>query len=327
MLIRSVLIALLPAALLACAAAQDAGVPSGPPFPGFERSPHFHEWIKEWKVEPDAQIHVNLAGDHDSDLPTEVVFFALPNGNSIEWTIGRQMAEDLDWHFDIQHIGAQTRVLRQMFPDRNIVTVYLEANPRSWPSWRRDHENSSARIAGLLEEAFPRDEKTTWGSLTFGYLNGVDSIPDHVTRIAFLDSNYAYDSDEGHPEKLLEWLRRNARNHLVVVAYDDRNITFNGQRVVSDTGGTFRATTERMLPRLAQEVTFEGSEENGFHVWRGMDGQIDMRVHHNPENKILHTVMVGEMNGLIHALTVGTPQEVEGEHLKEERVYEEWIQP
>jgi hypothetical protein len=302
---------------------------------GFTQGPHFDEWVRETAFDPDARYVVNAPADFDPDRPTQVVFFGLPNGNTIEQTIGQRMHEGLDWHFDIQHIGAQVRHLRQFITDHNLVVVYLEANPRSWPTWRRNHEDSSALIAQLLEEASTGlGEDQTWvltghsggGSLTFGYINGLGEIPERINRIALLESNYAYSDKYRHGAKLLEWLNRSPENHLVVVAYDDRNITFNGERVVSDTGGTYRATTVRMLPRLEREVEFEHWQEGDILHWTAMDGQIDIRVHTNPENRILHTVLVGEMNGLIHALTVGTPLEGEAGTLEMGRVYEDWIQ-
>ncbi len=303
--------------------------------PGFEPSPHFGEWTRETTFEPNAYVHVNVAGDFDPARPTQVIFFALPNGNTTAQTIGRQMTEGLDWHFDIQHIGAQTRLLRQIVTDRNIVVVYLEADPRSWPGWRRTHENSSALIAQLLEGAFPRlSDEQTWvltghsggGSLAFGLMNGVDEIPDHIERIAFLDSNYAYDNAENHADKLLAWLRRDPNHTLVVVAYDDRYITYEGRRVVSDTGGTYRATTQRMLRRFQEEIELTHWRDGDFLGWRGMDGQIDLRVHTNPDNEILHTVLVGEMNGLLHALLIHTPHAAHSGNLQRHRAYEPWIQ-
>jgi hypothetical protein len=35
-----------------------------------------------------------------------LLFFALPNGNSIEWTTGKRLKKGDDWHYNIQHIGA-----------------------------------------------------------------------------------------------------------------------------------------------------------------------------------------------------------------------------
>jgi hypothetical protein len=303
--------------------------------PGFERSPHFGEWIREGTFDPSVRHHTNVPGDFNPALPTQVIFFALPNGNTTAQTIGRAMTEGLDWHFDIQHIGAQTRWLRDVVTDQNTVVVYLEADPRSWPAWRRQHENSSALIVDLLEElAADFGTDTTWvltghsggGSLTFGFLNGVDRIPDQVKRIAFLDSNYAYSDEEAHGAKLIEWLRRSPENTLVVIAYDDREITFDGKKVVSDTGGTYRATTQRMLSRLHEDVELMDSRDGDFLLWSGMEGQIDIRVHTNPENRILHTVLVGDMNGLMHALTSGTPLEEQAGSLEMGRRYEAWIQ-
>lgn len=337
--LRLVAIALIATAVIGCAIAQDTSAQATPPegLEGFEPSSHFGEWVREAAFDPDARYVVNAPGNYDASMPTQIIYFGLPNGNSIEWTIGRQMEEGLDWHFDIQHIGAQVRRLREVITDRNIVVVYLEANPKSWPHWRSNHENSNELIAQLYEEAFPRTENTTWmlsghsggGSMIFGYINGVEQIPDHVTRIAFLDANYAYNDDEdGHGDKFLEWLNRSSENEMVVVAYDDRHITYEGNRVVSDTGGTYRATTERMMRHFRDAgVEFDGFMDGPFVCWVGLDGQLDVRVNMNPNNEILHTVLVGEMNGLIHAVTVNTPYEEQAGRLEMRRAYEEWIQP
>ena len=45
------------------------------------------------------------------------------------------------------------------------------------------------------------------GSLTFGYLNAITNIPADVKRIAFLDSNYAYETTN-HFTKLANWLKQ-----------------------------------------------------------------------------------------------------------------------
>ena len=49
--------------------------------------------------------------------------------------MGRTLAEGMDWHFDIQHTGAQTRALRARRL-ANAIVVYLEADTKSWPAWR-----------------------------------------------------------------------------------------------------------------------------------------------------------------------------------------------
>ena len=135
-----------------------------------------------------------------------LIFYALPNGNTTAQTIGRVLKPGDDWHYDIQHIGAQTRFLRDLLKDRDVVVVYLEAESRSWPAWRKAHgDDPIPGIVAAVQKLFAgRDVETVLsghsggGSLIFGYLNAVTNIPDNVVRIAFLDSNYAYDKARGH---------------------------------------------------------------------------------------------------------------------------------
>src|SRR3954469_8641233 len=86
---------------LASAAAIDGFSPSG--FRG--------EQVRTWKMS-DARIVANAPGDFDPRKPTLLVFYACPNGNSIEQTLGCRLEPGMDWHFDIQHIAAQIRKLR-----------------------------------------------------------------------------------------------------------------------------------------------------------------------------------------------------------------------
>jgi hypothetical protein len=46
----------------------------------------------------------------------------------------------------------------------------------------------------------------------------------------------------------------------------------------------------------------------------------------NPQNKILHTVLVGEMNGLVHAATLGTSNEETWGKFGGPRAYTKWLQ-
>src|ERR1700759_4602726 len=41
-----------------------------------------------------------------------LVLYALPNGNTTEQTIGHLLKPGDDWHYDSQHIGAQTAFIR-----------------------------------------------------------------------------------------------------------------------------------------------------------------------------------------------------------------------
>jgi triacylglycerol esterase/lipase EstA (alpha/beta hydrolase family) len=97
--------------------------------------------------------------------------------------------------------------------------AYLENSLKSWPAWRRTNGND--RIPALFNAvrgifADYRQEivltgHSGGGSLTFGYLNAVEKIPGDIKRIAFLDSNYAYETTN-HFAKLGELAEANRGN-------------------------------------------------------------------------------------------------------------------
>jgi hypothetical protein len=304
--------------------------------PGFERSPHFDEQIKAYVFEPDVSIHINApsASSFDPHKPTRLVLYALPNGNTIAQTIGRQEAPDVDWHFFIQHIGAQTRRLREVIPDANVVVAYVEAGGRSWPGWRQKHADEGALIAELIESVKSHfaGEVTVdltahsgGGSLIFGYLNHVEEIPAWIRRVVWLDANYAYSDEQRHGDKLIAWLQESPEHFLGVVAYDDRAVRYEGKLVVGPTGGTYRKT-QRMLDRLSQDLVLSETPHDAYERYRALDGRVDIVRIKNPENKILHTVLV-ERNGFIHGLTFGTPMANKAGELWGAATYTRWIQP
>lgn len=297
------------------------------------------EWLREGMLtehsEDDFRLHANWVADQAGRPATRLVIYALPNGNTIEQTLGCQRREALDWHYDIQHVAAQIRLLRSLEPDERIVLVCLEANGLSWPNWRRTHEGANATIArlvGTLRKRFG-DEKTLvsltghsgGGSFIFGSIEGRDTIPDYVDRITFLDSNYSYDASKHH-SKFTNWLSADDSRHLVVIAYDDRNILFNGKKVVGPTGGTFRATG-RMREAFGGDAPLVTTDVGPFRFDSGFSDRLRMYVHPNPNNKILHTALVGEMNGLLHAETLGTPLEGAWGNFGGPRAYTAWVQP
>ena len=281
-------------------------------------------------------INAAPAADFDPMRPTRVIVYALPNGNTIEQTIGRVVGPGVDWHFGIQHIGAQTRELRRTDRSHNVVVAYVEARGRSWPAWRRTHAaDAGARIAEMLERAVapfagfgPRVElsgHSGGGSLIFGFVNSVDDIPSTVTRIAFLDANYAYDTEAGHAGKLARWLLRGDDRVLVVAAYDDRRVEIDGKRIVSEQGGTW-GRTQAMARDLRTHLPLH--ETTGTLAWEatGLGGRVDLRAHLNPENRILHTVLV-ERNGFLHAMLAGGPLAARNPGFFTEPVYTRWIEP
>jgi len=186
------------------------------------------------------------------------------NGNSIEQTLGCAMRRDLDWHYDIQHVAAQVRQLRGW---RRTATLFCRLSRRQSSAGRpfaRQRRTPTPSIASLVETL--RTEAgasrliltghSGGGSFIFGYIEAVETIPDAVERIVFLDANYAYSDEHRHGDKLLAWLRADAARHLVVVAYDDREVTLNGKKVVGPTGGTYRAT-QRMIERFRRDVQLD----------------------------------------------------------------------
>ncbi len=326
----------LPLVLLICLLAQmDSYAQSR--LAGFVASPYWNEQVKTIEFSPEVRIQINAPAEEKliPTRPTSLIFYALPNGNTIEQTVGRRMSDGLDWHFNIQHIGAQTRRLREIMPAENIVIVYLEAGGKSWPQWRKKFSNSNELIAHIVDTV--RYEFRSFnpkviltghsggGSFVFGFLNGVDTIPEYVTRISFLDSNYGYDDSSRHGDKLIEWLRCNPKHVLSAIAYDDRNIVVNGKRVVGPDGGTFRAT-HRMLDRFQKEIRFSFRQDSTIQRYAGLNNQIEFLIHTNPDTLILHTILV-EKNGFLHAMTAGSPQEKDAGVFFGPSAYEKWIQP
>jgi hypothetical protein len=271
------------------------------------------------RVEPQVRIYANQPATSetptDKRMPPRVLIFALPNGNTLEQTLGCAKAEGLDWHYDIQHVLAQTRLLRTLLPEERLTLVCAEAGGLSWPTWRGSRADGNARIGAFADQwrrEFGGDDALVTltghsggGSFIFGAIEAFDEIPAWIDRIAILDANYAFDAAK-HGGKLVRWLQGDESRRLVVLAYDDRNIEFNGKKVVGPDGGTFRAT-QRMVEAFRPEFAIEEKQTGPFTEYSGLAGRVRFYVHPNPQNKILHTALVGDMNGLVQAQTLGTP--------------------
>ena len=296
----------------------------------------FDEQCFTASVEPDVRIHVN-APLNDEGHPargTRLIIYALPNGNTLEQTLGCEMTDGLDWHYDVQHVAAQVRFYRSLVPEQRVVLVCAEAEGLSWPSWRGKHENGNAHIVQLVDgwrREFGEDDAEVTltghsggGSFMFGLIEGDDDIRPYVDRIAYLDANYSFDAEK-HGGKFIRWLEHDESRRLIVVAYDDREIVLDGKKVVGPTGGTYRASG-RMRDAFGQDFPLKESKQSPFHEYTGLDGRLRFFIHPNPDNKILHTVLVGEMNALLHALTLGSHNEGAWGTFDEPRAYAKWIQ-
>ncbi|GDY10743.1 MAG: hypothetical protein DWI21_11740 [Planctomycetota bacterium] len=313
--------------------AMPSSTPAQALLPGFQKSLPFNEQVKWSRLESGVRVLVNAPAEL-TDKPRVLVIFATPNGNTIEQTLGCAAAKGLDWRFDIQHVAAQIRRLRELDREREIVLAAVQAPKLSWPTFRREQAGANTIIrdlvATLAKEVSAEQVVLTChsggGSFIFGELNAAEALPTSVERIVFLDANYSYSDDEGHGDKLLAWLNGDAIRRLVVVAYDDRELTLNGKKVVGHDGGTFRAS-QRMLNRFRHDVELTERDVGPFKQTAGLNGQIQFFVHPNPDNKILHSVLVGEMNGLLHGLTLGTDLADKWGTFGGPRAYSKWIQP
>ena len=302
---------------------------------GFAPSGSFGEQTRVAALDAGVTATIVAPSHLDVGKRVDLILYALPNGNSTAQTIGRKLTDGVDWHFDIQHIGAQTRALRARGLDQAVV-VYLEADTRSWPAWRSriGYERANARIVAMVDRvraeignpsqlAVTLTGHSGGGSFMFGFIEGQDSLPSWLERIAFLDANYNFDARHG--PKLATWLRRDSANTLVVLAYDDREIMLDGKKVVSDSGGTWRAS-QRMLDYLRGPFALTTDTLGDFLCYHGQ--QVEVLLHPNPANRILHTEMIGEMNGYMHALLVRRSEYRSSDSvLKAARAYEKWIEP
>lgn len=318
----------------ACVSRRTVSPPAvSPTLPGFTVSRYWSEQERVLAYDPEVRVYINAPAAEMLDIrqPLTLVLYPLPNGNSIEQTAGKRMQPGDDWHYDIQHIAAQTRYLRRQPGGNNLVVAYLECRPKSWPAWKRAAEDRRAIIPALIDSLrslFPEfDTRVTLsghsggGSFVNGYIEQVEAIPAWIERIAFLDSNYGYNDEIGG--KLAAWLQRSEQNRLCVLAYNDSIALYNGKPFVSPTGGTWYRS--KMMARFLEEpLNLTRSETADFIEFHSPASQVEIILKKNPERKIFHTVQV-ERNGFIHSMTSGTAQEGQGYQYFGERVYDAFI--
>ena len=170
------------------------------------RSTQFNEASFTETIDGKIRVHVNAPLD-DNGKParaTRLIVYTLPAGNTIEQTLGCQTKPGLDWHYDIQHVAAQIRLLRTLMPSERIVLVCPEGPGLSWSAYRKAHPDANARMAELVDKwrtEFGTDDArvmltghSNGGSFMFGVIDGSDEIPAYIDRIAFLDANYNFDA-------------------------------------------------------------------------------------------------------------------------------------
>ena len=301
--------------------------------PGFVESAQFQEQERWTRLDAGIRLYVNAPRELARDNRTLVVY-ATPNGCTIEQTLGCAPREGLHWKFDIQHVAAQVRRLRSVDPATNLVLAVVQPPRLAWPAYRQAEKNADTVIREIVA-SLARDTgakrivlaaHSGGGSFLFGYINAAETIPDEIEGFVFLDANYSYANDQRHGDKFLDWLKKSASRRLVFIVYDDRKITVNGKLVVSSTGGTFRAT-ERMLDRFRKDVELAENKVEPFDHFSALSGQIEIYIHPNPENKMLHTALVGEMNGVLQGLTLRTDNETKWGKFGGPPAYAKFVSP
>lgn len=302
--------------------------------PGFSASPQFAEQEMTLNFQPGVRAVINApaADAFDPQKPVKLLLFGIPNTNTIELTMGKKLHTGDNKRYDIQHIAAQTRFLRNMMTDCNIVIAYLKTEQKSWPAWRRANPDNAIlihRIVDSLRNLFSSYKTTVTltghsggGSFTFGYINGCSAIPDYVERIAFMDSNYGYE-EELHGKKIAAWLASSPEHFLSNIAYNDSVALNNGKPDVGPTEGTWYRS-RLMFRYLKDHFLFSVSEDTAFVKYTAHNKQITMVLRQNPERRILHTVMV-ELNGFIHSIASGTQYENQNYIYYGPRAYSDFI--
>lgn len=272
---------------------------------------------------------VKLTFDEPEDLnskPTKIVIYALPNGNTTAQTFGKKLAIGDDWHFDIQHIGAQTSFIRKQDQKHSYIVVYLENTLKSWPAWRRQTKNADSIICKIVEDLhlkykFSKSKlilngHSGGGSFIFGFINSQTKIPSYIERISFLDATYGYETEK-HQQKLKDWLSRKGKS-LQVISYNDSVVVYNGKPLVSPTGGTWYRS--KLMARDLEVSRLQETEDQ--FSWQNKSASFILIK--NPEAKIYHTVLV-EKNGFIHSIFKGTKLANKNYLFWDKRAYENFI--
>lgn len=282
---------------------------------------------------PDVRIAVDAPARMDKRKPTKLIFYALPNGNTIEWTAGKRLYAGDDWHYDIQHITAQTRFLREKVKKYNFVVVYLMAAGKSWGAWRSQHKEDKTEILPAIVDDITAmyapyrssvvlSSHSGGGYFIFEYIRALDTIPDKVERIVFLDSTYGYE-DSLHVKKLADWLGRSKKHYLCVTSYEDATVVIDGKHIVSASGGTW-GRSFAMENGLNKYLPLKRTETEDFIYFNEPKKQVFFTLKKNPGGKIYHTVLV-ERNGFIDTVLKGTSRQGNGYEFWSERAYSDYI--
>ena len=302
------------------------------PMRGLKAEPAFHEVADTFSISPGVRVRLVASDRFKPGKPAHVIFYACPNGNSLEETMGHAVPPDSKSKFGIQQIAAQMRYLRDVTNNDNLVLACVEARGLSWPAWRK--KNGDAAVVRVVNKVLQRfvgapvtitlSGHSGGGSFIIGFINAFDQIPDYVGRIAFLDANYGYETEK-HAAKLADWLESSREHRMVVLAYRDDLALWKGKPFVTSGGGT-GGRSKVMLRDLDDRFIFTRGRDGDIVVAKGIGGRAQFYMHDNPAHIILHTVQV-ERNGFIHSMLAGTGRANRGYKYMGEPAYKQWISP
>ncbi|MFI5453158.1 hypothetical protein ACHMWN_13485 [Pedobacter sp. UC225_61] len=287
--------------------------------------------LKKVNIDSGITLTFDEPAQLNSKKPTKLILFALPNGNTTAQTFGKKLTDGDDWHFDIQHIGAQTAFIRSLDRHTNYIVVYIENELKSWPAWRRKFLTGDQQIGKLVEGLAKRYQEyhpkitlsshSGGGSFIFGYINSQIQLPTYIERIGFLDATYGYETEK-HQAKLTNWLKTKNKS-LQVMAYNDSVVVYNGKPLVSPTGGTWYRS-QLMAKDLQIEFNLKKYDLPDRVNWFNKSHLIDFSLIKNPEGKIYHTVLV-EKNGFIRLLFNGTTYQDKDYQFWGDRAYQQYV--
>jgi len=295
---------------------------------------------------PESRVVINMPDPKfiNPAKPTIVIFYALPNGNTIEQTKGRNpnlvSGEKDGWRYDIQHIAAQTRYLRNKDGKSNYIVVYLESALRAWTTHASKYGDSPRMYRNLIDtvrsiiadkssgkadrekQSIVLSSHSGGGRFIFSYIQGGPTIPDYIKRIVFLDSVYGYE-ESLHLDKLCVWLEKSAKNTLVVYSYIDTTVILDGKHIVSPTGGTGYRSRKMAGDLIARGIKLKSETDTSF-CSHTLKNRVQILIKENPLGKIYHTVLV-ERNGFVSSVLFGTRNEERGYKFWGNRCYSPFI--
>lgn len=286
--------------------------------------------VDSFRIYSDIKVTIDKPAGLSYKRKKIIVFYALPNGNTTAQTMGKKTQPGDDWHFDIQHIAAQTKFIRNQLRETDFIVIYLENDYKSWPAWKQKHSDYKKAIPELVDSLSGLFGKkrivylnghSGGGSFIFGFIAGVEQIPAYVKRISFLDSDYGYDSS--YYSKFGNWLKK-GNTFLNVFAYNDSVALYNGKPFVSATGGTWYRS-RLMLSHLKPDFDFTNLQTDSLEIWKSQEDRIQFFFKYNLNRGIYHTQQV-ELNGFIHSVLCGTKLDSKDYSYYGMRAYSDYIE-